>query len=210
MTRRTLYLHREDRLWYLCRHHVWAERSCLRTNQPKGTTCSFAQFSTHLCNFLFSDICWFTLWGISGYRHQHCIAVVAFGMKDAHYMQDIPEVPLSPDPRVTRRYDLGLNRQLPEITFFSLSEDLINDCNGKVHTMCNELGGGGGSVRYNHAVSDPHILHCHVTVYPCFLHQVKMRFRARKSVPKTLKGTFTTPLNLFTNTGFVQSKQWSS
>ena len=70
-------------------------------------------------------------------------------MKDTRYMHDIPEVPLSPDPSVTRQYDLGLNRQLSEITFFSLSEDLINDCNGRVHTMCNELGGGGGSVRYN-------------------------------------------------------------
>ena len=93
------------------------------------------------------------------------VAVVAFGMKDTRYMHDIPEVPLSPDPLVIRRYDLGLNRQLSEITFFSLSEDLINDCNGRVHTMCNELGGGGGSVRYNHEVSNPYILHCHVTVY---------------------------------------------
>ena len=126
---------------------------------PRIFAISYAPISAGLLCEVFQDI------GISS------VAIVAFGMKDAHYMHDIPEVPLSPDPTVTRRYDLGLNRQLPEITLFSLSEDLINDCNGKEHTMCNELGGGGGSVRYNHAVSDPHILHCHVTVYPCFLHR---------------------------------------
>ena len=95
-------------------------------NSPRIFAISYSPISAGLLCEVFQDI------GISS------IAVVAFGMKDAHYMQDIPEVPLSPDPRVTRRYDLGLNRQLPEITFFSLSEDLINDCNGKVHT---ELGG---------------------------------------------------------------------
>ena len=107
---------------------------------PKGTTCSFRSPSSEPAKGLIfiglfetlTSVRWFRIWQSSS------IAVVAFGMKDAHYMQDIPEVPLSPDPRVTRRYDLGLNRQLPEITFFSLSEDLINDCNGKVHT---ELGG---------------------------------------------------------------------
>ena len=59
---------------------------------------------------------------------------------------------------------------------------------GKVYQMCNEVGGGGGSLRYTLVTNNTNIVHCHTTIYPCILHEVKMTFKGYKSLPKNLKG----------------------
>ena len=112
----------------------------------------------------------------------NCAAIVVYGMKDVQYLHGLSNVPLSPDPRVVRRYDIGICTQTDDIPFLCLMEEMQETHNGKVHTMCGNLGGGGGSVRDNFDCHDPRIHHSHVTVYLCFLHQIKMRDRARKTL----------------------------
>ena len=103
-------------------------------------------------------------------------------------MHNITNVPISPDPTVFRRYDVGITKQLPEIPFFALQEDTIDNRGGKVYQMCNEVGGGGGSLRYTLVTNNTNIVHCNTTIYPCILHEVKMTFKGYKSLPKNLKG----------------------
>ena len=52
-----------------------------------------------------------------------CVAVVVFGMKDGSYMHNITNVPVSPDPHVFRRYDIGISIHNREIALFGLDQD---------------------------------------------------------------------------------------
>ena len=79
-----------------------------------------------------------------------------------------------------------MSKLLPEIPFFGIHQNLIDNRGGKVYQMCNKIGGGGGSLRYILVTNNSNIIHSHTTIYPCILHVVKMRYKCSKSLAKTV------------------------
>ena len=117
------------------------------------------------------------------------VAIFAYGMKELIYCDTLSDLPLSTDPEVCRRYDIGVNKILSTIPFFDVDDELRNCYSGRVFRMCGELGAGGGSIRYRY--SSPHQLifaSSYVTVYPRILHQVKMRLHGKKYIPAKING----------------------
>ena len=114
------------------------------------------------------------------------VAFVVYSMKDLEFMHNLDRVPISLDGNVSRRFDLGMDHPTKEIPFFGIDTSK-NVCS--LHRMCNDIGGGGGSIRYFIDPEGTPFTQCYCTIYPCLVHEAKMRFQAQyRYLPKTLKG----------------------
>ena len=120
--------------------------------------------------------------------HIDRFAIVSFGMKDVHFMNNIEHIPLSDDATVCRRFDIGLNFPDKEIPFFALDDEIISTQHGKIHHMCGMLGGGGGSVKCQYKTKNANIHTATIKVYPLIVHTIKMKLKGKKQLPNNIKG----------------------
>lgn len=117
------------------------------------------------------------------------LALVCFGMKDVHYMNDVNHIPLSDDATVYRRFDIGIEFPNEEIPFFAFDSDAYPELRVKVHHMCGVLGAGGGSIKHQYITDNIAIEKAMVKVYPLVVHEIKMKLKGNKALPATIQGT---------------------